>query len=109
MQRLANRGALQHVSASISRRSDRDSSEYRRSRQTHVGIDCVASYVVARTVRIAVVCDTCLELLDGDATQLQQDLLTWTPDQFAAAAAAEPGQQRRRPAPGQRRRQIHAP
>jgi hypothetical protein len=48
-------------------------------------------------------------LLDGDATQLQQDLLTWTPDQFAAAAAVEPGQQRRRPAPGQRRRQIHAP
>lgn len=58
---------------------------------------------------VQIICDTCLELLDGDATQLQQDLLTWTPDQFAAAAAVEPGQQRRRPAPGQRRRQIHAP
>ena len=39
-----NRGALQHVSASIPRRSDRDSSEYCRSRQMHAGIDCVASY-----------------------------------------------------------------
>ena len=44
-----NRGALQHVSASIPRRSDRDSSEYCCSRQTHAGIDCVASYSLPLT------------------------------------------------------------
>ena len=41
-----NRGALQHVSASISLRTDRDSSEHRSSRQTHVGIDCVTWFSV---------------------------------------------------------------
>jgi len=58
-----------------------------------------------------IVCSSCLDLLDCDASQLQQDLLRWNPDQFAAAAASDPGQRRRAvrrktaapaPAPGAR-------
>ena len=41
-----NRRTLQHVSANISRQHDRDSSEHRNSRPTHVGIDCVTFFSV---------------------------------------------------------------
>ena len=41
-----DRTAMEQPSASIFRRSDRDSSEHRYLRQTHVGIDCVTWFSV---------------------------------------------------------------
>lgn len=53
-----------------------------------------------------IVCDDCLTMLEcSDDAQLQQDLLRWNPDHFAAVAAPESAP-RRRHAPGERRRQV---
>ena len=43
-----------------------------------------------------IVCAHCLQLLDCDASQLQNDLLRWDPNEFARAASQGQGGGRRR-------------